>query len=62
MNIIPDVVGFPLEKAMNLFNHLELEVSIKKTQSPKMLEKTGECRVIKQKKVEKHIELTISYF
>ncbi|QEK12240.1 hypothetical protein FQB35_07555 [Crassaminicella thermophila] len=62
MKIVPDVVGFPLEKAINLCKLSEIQISIKKTQSPKMLEEAGECRVIKQENIDKYIELIVSYF
>lgn len=60
--MIPNVVGFQLQEALDLLKNLERSVDINEIYSPKFQNKTGECRVIKQINQEKEIKLTISYF
>ena len=62
MSTITDVVGFPVEEALNILSEYKFEVSIKETHSPKSICKEGEGRVIKQIKVNDHVKLTVSYF
>ena len=62
MSTIIDVVGFPVEEALNILNDHKVEASIEETHSPKSICKEGEGRVIKQMKVNNHIKLTVSYF
>ncbi|KXG75784.1 PASTA domain-containing protein [Thermotalea metallivorans] len=59
---IPDVVGFPLEKAQDELTKLGLGVVILETFSPKEKEPIGECRVVKQTQISDQIELTVSFF
>lgn len=59
---IPDVVGFPLEKAQAELIKSGLRVIILETFSPKDKEPIGECRVVKQTQTSNQIELTVSYF
>ncbi|MCT4606757.1 MAG: hypothetical protein N4A64_11755 [Marinisporobacter sp.] len=61
MNKIPDVVGFELKRALEMIEP-NWKTSIKETNSPKIKEVTDQCRVIKQKNMEHHIELVVSYF
>ncbi|WP_053957403.1 hypothetical protein [Inediibacterium massiliense] len=61
MDKVSDVVGFPLQEAIDILGS-EFEISIVKTNSPKAKEEIGECRVIRQKYIHKYLELTVSYF
>ncbi|MCT4618649.1 MAG: hypothetical protein N4A62_04590 [Marinisporobacter sp.] len=61
MNKIPDVVGFELKRALEIIG-TNWKTSIKETNSPKIKEVTGQCRVINQKNMNEHIELVVSYF
>ncbi|QZY56785.1 hypothetical protein [Crassaminicella profunda] len=61
MNKIPDVVGLELKRAVEMLDSA-FQLSIKETNSPKLKEVTGECRVVKQKNMNHNIELIVSYF
>ncbi|MFZ5966555.1 MAG: hypothetical protein ACOYVK_05195 [Bacillota bacterium] len=64
MSEIPSVVSYRLNEAVAILQHYDVRIKIVKTQYESNREKhyIDEYRVIRQKRIDKDIELIVNYF